>query len=206
MDRETADHLDGRRSAARLWSAETAFEFRQELDLAGIDPLNRCRDVEKRRAINFGKLLHLPRARWPLELEGVALQGCGTAIAFKCPRFDALASLLGDFANLDVRALGPEAEFFRKFSLRRFERGLAGRDLPFWDTPCAQVLLGPKRPAGVDEEHLGFVAPNAVHDEAGADFGHAWRVAKGVGIRSMNWAVSAALFHQHRGLFVGRRS
>src|SRR5688572_23462562 len=75
----------------RLTRAELLLEPREELGLGRVDLRARRVDGEELGAVDFGEVLPAARSRWPLGLEGVALDGGRVEVALEGPGDDGLA-------------------------------------------------------------------------------------------------------------------
>src|SRR5690606_20207959 len=118
--------------------------------LGGEDLRARRRERKPLHAIDLGKGGAPARSRRPLDLESVAHERRGIAVAEQRPRVDALAALLDDVTERDERRVvfgKGKARLLGELAARGRQRRLARIDEPLGNRPRALVLAREERPA-----------------------------------------------------------
>lgn len=105
------------------------------------------------RAIDLGKILHLPRARRPLEFEDVTREGdlC-IRLHLEGPSIDRLAALLSYRPKIDEVPLGIKTCLLTDFASGRRQHVLALGWLAFGYAPGAHIFRFPERSAGMYQQ------------------------------------------------------
>ena len=129
-------------------------------------------DGEPSALVDFGDLDALAGTWGPLQFAGVADEIVGVAVALKGPSGDDFAAFLLNGAEFAELAPCGEAGFFFELADGGFDRLFAGIGLAFGEGPSASVFLRPEWAAGMDEEDLESDLGVAIHEKAGALFGH----------------------------------
>jgi hypothetical protein len=154
----------------RRASAEGGEEAVEEEFLAAEDFFFGDGDGEPGAAIDFGDFDHAAGARWPLDLAGVADQGCGVEVALDGPGDDFFAAGLADDVEGDEVAVDGGAGFFMEFAAGGGEGVFVAFVLAFGDGPG--VFFGPEGAAGMDEEDFDAVLGAAKEEDSGGTFVH----------------------------------
>src|SRR5215211_303336 len=137
-------------------------------------------EVEPFGSVHLGKLLHPPRTRRPLELEGVAVDIGDVEVALDGPRGNELPVRLAHLAEEHPALLRwLRSELLEELPPRDSLGILALLVLALRDRPRAVVLARPERSAHVRAEHLEpAVRRQPVHQHASAPLGGHYRPAR----------------------------
>jgi len=123
-------------------------------------------------AIHLGILAKHTRARRPLRFKEIAVDRGGIQIAFDGERVNHFSALQAHRCQRGENANQRVACFLLKFTACCGEMIFVGLKLAFRKAPGALILIGPKRPTGMHEQHLHTERAASVEEHSGALFGH----------------------------------
>src|SRR5260370_5542637 len=158
---------------ARSGSAQHPHQAVDELPLARQDLLPCGFGRKPFGAIDFREALPGGALRRPFDHGGIGLDFGRVEIALDRPGEHALAAGLAHLAQRAELALGPDPGLLLELAHGDRERILAGRIFALGDRPGARILLGPERPAGMDQQHGPAVRIPAIQQDAVALLLHA---------------------------------
>jgi len=156
-------YRNGLCASLRCTSCEKLAQAFEKPKLGGMHFFSRRLQPEKRRAIDLRKFFLLAGSRRPFQQKGVASQHGRIAITFECPCKHGFSALVLDTPQRDELACWLQSRLFFEFSPSRRHRFFACFDFALRNKPRACLLLGPKRPAKMNQKRLQFAGLPTVH-------------------------------------------
>ena len=129
--------------------------------------------------LHLGEGLSLAALWRPFELEVNTGDRLRIEIALYRECLDKLAARLTNAAEGSGSARQADADLFLELAQSRFDRRFPWLDHALGDHPCADVLVPPKRTAGLHEQNFELVRSTAIEENAraGIDPARSWRCA-----------------------------